>query len=178
MAFVAVKCNQCGANLEIDDSRTSGVCPYCKTAFVVDQAAHGTFSHGDRAAGGAGGYDPEDAYRRGKAFLRLKDQKHVQSVAEEMLLMRPDSPLGHLLYLELSRGNFPPGLTRRRARRPESRLWSVSLPRMRRPLGNSGSLPRRSNALRWRPDSGHCWNACAAIWSRRGVRSGRSTESS
>ena len=41
MAFVAVKCNQCGANLEIDDSRTSGVCPYCKTAFVVDQAGRG-----------------------------------------------------------------------------------------------------------------------------------------
>lgn len=109
MAFVAVKCNQCGANLEIDDSRTSGVCPYCKTAFVVDQAAHGTFSHGDRAAGGAGGYDPEDAYRRGKAFLRLKDQKHVQSVAEEMLLMRPDSPLGHLLYLELITREFSAG---------------------------------------------------------------------
>lgn len=109
MAFVAVKCNQCGANLEIDDSRTSGVCPYCKTAFVVDQAAQGTFSHGDRSAGGAGDYDPEDAYRRGKAFLRLKDQKHAQSVAEEMLLMRPDSPLGHLLYLELITREFSAG---------------------------------------------------------------------
>lgn len=112
MAFVAVKCNQCGANLEIDDSRTSGVCPYCKTAFVVDQAAQGGFSHGlqaDRAAGNAGGYDPEDAYRRGKAFLRLKDQKHAQSVAEEMMLMRPDSPLGHLLYLELITREFSAG---------------------------------------------------------------------
>ena len=109
MAFVAGKCNQCGANLEIDDSRTSGVCPYCKTAFVVDQAAQGTFSHGDRSAGGAGGYDPEDAYRRGKAFLRLKDQKHAESVAEEMLLMRPDSPLGHLLYLELITREFSAG---------------------------------------------------------------------
>lgn len=38
MAFVAAKCTQCGANLEVDNSLDAAICKYCNTAFIVEKA--------------------------------------------------------------------------------------------------------------------------------------------
>lgn len=38
MAFIAAKCTQCGANIEVDDSKEAGICPHCGTAFVTEKA--------------------------------------------------------------------------------------------------------------------------------------------
>lgn len=38
MPLVAAKCTQCGANIEIDDSKEAGICKYCGTAFVTEKA--------------------------------------------------------------------------------------------------------------------------------------------
>ena len=38
MPFVQAKCTNCGANLEIDNSRDAYICPYCNTPFVVEKA--------------------------------------------------------------------------------------------------------------------------------------------
>lgn len=38
MGFVAAKCTQCGANIEVDESKEAGVCKYCGTAFVTEKA--------------------------------------------------------------------------------------------------------------------------------------------
>lgn len=37
MGFVAAKCTQCGANIEVDDTKEAGICKYCGTAFVTEQ---------------------------------------------------------------------------------------------------------------------------------------------
>lgn len=37
MGMVAAICTQCGANIEIDESRESGVCQYCKTPFITEK---------------------------------------------------------------------------------------------------------------------------------------------
>lgn len=37
MAFVAAKCTECGAAIEVDQSKEAGICPYCKTAFVTEK---------------------------------------------------------------------------------------------------------------------------------------------
>lgn len=37
MAFIPVKCTQCGASLSVDDSKDSAVCEYCKTPFVLEK---------------------------------------------------------------------------------------------------------------------------------------------
>lgn len=38
MGLVAAKCTQCGANIEVDDSKEAGICPHCNTAFIVEKA--------------------------------------------------------------------------------------------------------------------------------------------
>lgn len=40
MGMVAAICTQCGANIEIDESRESGVCQYCKTPFITEKVIH------------------------------------------------------------------------------------------------------------------------------------------
>ena len=37
MAFVASKCTQCGADIQIDDSKESGFCSNCGTKFVTEK---------------------------------------------------------------------------------------------------------------------------------------------
>lgn len=38
MGFVAAKCTECGANIEVDDTKEAGICKYCGTAFVTEKA--------------------------------------------------------------------------------------------------------------------------------------------
>ena len=38
MPLVQVKCTNCGANLEIDNTLDAAVCPYCGAAFIVEKA--------------------------------------------------------------------------------------------------------------------------------------------
>ena len=38
MGVVAAKCTQCGAKIEVDDTKEAGICPYCNTPFVVEKA--------------------------------------------------------------------------------------------------------------------------------------------
>lgn len=30
--FIAAKCTQCGANIEVDDTKEAGICKYCENA--------------------------------------------------------------------------------------------------------------------------------------------------
>lgn len=38
MGFVAAKCTQCGANIEVDDTKEAGICQHCGTAFITEKA--------------------------------------------------------------------------------------------------------------------------------------------
>lgn len=38
MGFVAAKCTNCGANIEVDETKEAGICKYCGTAFVTEKA--------------------------------------------------------------------------------------------------------------------------------------------
>lgn len=43
MPFVQAKCTNCGANLEVDNSRDAAICPYCHTPYVVEKAINKKF---------------------------------------------------------------------------------------------------------------------------------------
>ena len=32
------KCTSCGANIEVDENKEAGVCPFCNTAFITEKA--------------------------------------------------------------------------------------------------------------------------------------------
>ena len=38
MAFIPARCTQCGANIEVDDTKDAGICKHCGTAFVTEKA--------------------------------------------------------------------------------------------------------------------------------------------
>ena len=38
MPLVAAKCTQCGANIEVDETKEAGICQYCGTAFITEKA--------------------------------------------------------------------------------------------------------------------------------------------
>ena len=38
MAFIPAKCTQCGANIEVDDTKEAGICKFCGTAYVTEKA--------------------------------------------------------------------------------------------------------------------------------------------
>lgn len=38
MPLVAAKCTQCGANIEVDDTKEAGICNFCGTAFITEKA--------------------------------------------------------------------------------------------------------------------------------------------
>ena len=38
MGLVAAKCTQCGANIEVDETKEAGICKYCGTAFITEKA--------------------------------------------------------------------------------------------------------------------------------------------
>lgn len=38
MALVPAKCTQCGANIEVDETKEAGICRYCGTAFITEKA--------------------------------------------------------------------------------------------------------------------------------------------
>ena len=38
MGLVAAKCPECGANINVDESKDAGICEFCGTAFVTEKA--------------------------------------------------------------------------------------------------------------------------------------------
>lgn len=44
MPLVPAKCPQCGANIEIDDSKDAGICEYCGTAFITEKAINNYYT--------------------------------------------------------------------------------------------------------------------------------------
>lgn len=38
MPFVQAKCTNCGANLQVDNSKEAAICPYCDSAYIVEKA--------------------------------------------------------------------------------------------------------------------------------------------
>lgn len=40
MGFIPARCTQCGAAIEVDDTKEAGICKHCGTAFVTEKAIH------------------------------------------------------------------------------------------------------------------------------------------
>lgn len=40
MPLVPAKCTQCGANIQVDDTKEAGICDYCGTAFITEKVVN------------------------------------------------------------------------------------------------------------------------------------------
>ncbi len=61
MPLVQVKCTNCGANLEIDNTLDAAVCPYCNVPFVVEKAINNYNTANHISAGPVNAYGGSSA---------------------------------------------------------------------------------------------------------------------
>ena len=45
MALIAAKCTNCGANIEVDDTKEAGICSHCGTAFITEKVINNYISN-------------------------------------------------------------------------------------------------------------------------------------
>ena len=77
MGLVAAKCTQCGANIEVDNTKEAGICHSCGTAFITQKAINNynthITQHVTKNIYGKERAEAEDLLANGETFIRLKD---------------------------------------------------------------------------------------------------------
>lgn len=98
MAFVAAKCTSCGGTLQVDNSKKAAICPYCGSAYVVQDAVNNYMMsvqnlhadvvnvHDDRAT--------KARLEAGEAFLKLKQWEKADGAFKDACDLTPQNYLG------------------------------------------------------------------------------------
>ncbi len=104
MSFIAAKCTECGAAIEVDDTKDAGICKFCGTVFVTQKVIshHNTYItknitkniYGDDRA------DAEEYLKNGETFLDLKDWNRAQNAFTQAAGLAPDN---YQVWLGLAR---------------------------------------------------------------------------
>ncbi len=102
MTFVAAKCTQCGANLEIESTKDAAICPNCNTPFVVEKAVHyhNTYNNNNYKIehSEVHFYDEQSKEVRLKNaeifWLKHKDKEKARHIYEEVADNAPDDYRG------------------------------------------------------------------------------------
>ncbi len=85
MPLVQVKCTNCGANLEIDNTLDAAVCPYCNVPFVVEKAINNYNTANHISAG------PVNAYGGSSADFAVRGGVLVKYNGAATKVVIPDS---------------------------------------------------------------------------------------
>lgn len=98
MAMVAAKCSECGASIEVNDSRREGYCPFCGTKYVTQDIIQNTINNNyvTNNIGTAiiqGGDTIDALYERFEAFIKLGDLASAGKTFEEMRKKYPQKAL-------------------------------------------------------------------------------------
>lgn len=97
MPLVPAKCPQCGANIEIDDSKDAGICKYCGTAFITEKAInnYNTYVTNNNSFAGASIVVQSDTenieklIERASTFIKLKEYDDAEKAYHEIALKYP-----------------------------------------------------------------------------------------
>ena len=110
MAFVAAKCTECGANIEVDDSKDAGICSYCNCAFVMQKAVNNYTTYVTKNIYVDGQNTGEllqsldnslESYRdRCQRLFDIGEFDDLVTTSKEMIQKWPDSYWGYLWYLK------------------------------------------------------------------------------
>ena len=98
MALKPAICTQCGANIEVDDSKEAGICKYCGTAFITEKVianynyttVHNITNNVTKIINGKAGDDAEDFFNRGLTNLKLKKYVDARDNFEEAIKLSPE----------------------------------------------------------------------------------------
>ena len=92
MALTAAICTQCGAQIQVDESKEAGICPNCGTAFITEKVIH-QFVTQNNFAGATinvqGGVDTENLYTLAR---RAVDSSNTDDVLKYYGQIRERNP--------------------------------------------------------------------------------------
>lgn len=92
MALTAAICTQCGAQIQVDESKDAGICPSCGTAFITEKVIH-QFVTQNNFAGATinvqGGVDIENLYTLAR---RAVDSSNTDDVLKYYGQIRERNP--------------------------------------------------------------------------------------
>lgn len=90
MPLVAAQCTNCGAALQVDNSKDAAVCQYCGSAFIVEKAIHN--------------YEINNTYNIENANIIVNDEKSFakrMAAAEEYLYQLKEYKAAYEIYNEI-----------------------------------------------------------------------------
>ncbi|MCL2796484.1 MAG: hypothetical protein FWD58_00285 [Firmicutes bacterium] len=110
MAFVAAKCTECGAALEVDDVKEAGICRHCGTAFVTQRVIthHNTFvtEHVTKNVFGVENKSADEFCRDGDTFIQLGDWVKAAAAFEKAATLEPRNYKGWFGLVKVHTQNF------------------------------------------------------------------------
>jgi len=110
MALVTAKCTECGAAIEVEDTKDAGICNFCGTAFVTQKVINEHHTHVTKNITknvfGVDGKSAEDFCVNGEIFLKLKDWDKAKSAFEQATIMEPANYLGWFGLVKAWTENF------------------------------------------------------------------------
>lgn len=102
--FVAAKCTQCGANIEVDDSKDAGICSYCSMAYITQKAINNYNTHITnnitKNIYGREKTEAEEYLSSAETFLKLKD---YEKATKAFLQAAESNPNDYRSWLGLMR---------------------------------------------------------------------------
>ncbi|MDR2201956.1 MAG: hypothetical protein LBP26_04250, partial [Clostridiales bacterium] len=84
MAIIAAKCTQCGANIEVDNTKEAGICGHCGTAFITEKVINHYITHNYdnrtviKNIYGEEKLDADGYIEKAETFLRLNDYDNAE----------------------------------------------------------------------------------------------------
>jgi len=110
MALVAAKCTECGAAIQVEDTKDAGICNFCGTAFVTQKVIneHHTHitKHVTKNVFGQKGKSADDYCDNGETFLKLGDWDKAIEAFEQATTLEPSNYLGWLGLFKSYTENF------------------------------------------------------------------------
>lgn len=114
MPLVPAKCTQCGANIEIDDTKEAGICKYCGTAFITQKAITNYNTYVTNNNNFAGAYvtiqgdseNIEKLIKRATTFEKLDEFLEALKVYKEVSSKYPMDYRGWIGIITATTKNF------------------------------------------------------------------------
>jgi tetratricopeptide (TPR) repeat protein len=96
MALVAAKCTNCGANIEVDNTKELGVCEFCETTFYVEKVINNYNTNNyitNYQTITRNVYheelDVEDMIKNAETFIILEEYKKAENIYKELIDIAP-----------------------------------------------------------------------------------------
>lgn len=110
MALVPAICTECGAQINIDDSKEAGICTHCGTAFITEKAINNYVTNNTtnitnnvtKIIYGNEKEEGEDFYNRALTYIKLDDKNKAKSELEKAIELNPEKALYRIQLFDLN----------------------------------------------------------------------------